>query len=203
MMQQINLYQPIFREQKKVFSAAAMLQVTGLIVLILLAIYGYNLWQLQPFEQQIAQVNADHQRLSQQIEEMRQKVKANKKSQLLEDELKRVQQELERKRKVMTVISEGRFGNQSGFSDLWAGLARQHVDGLWLTRIQIDNGGKQLLLSGKTVSAELVPVYIQKLSNESAFSGLSFNVLELNRDEDNPSVILFNLGTSQDRQKNG
>lgn len=199
-MQQINLYQPIFRKEKIVFSALAMLQVAVVLLVILSAIYTYNLWQLQPFENQIKSVTSERQRLTSQIEKLKSEIAANAKSQLLEDELKRVKAELARKRKIQSVLSEGSFGNQTGFSTIWEGLARQHISGLWLTKIKIENGGQKLTLNGKTISAELVPVYIQKLSTEAAFSGISFNVLELSRDEENPSVISFNLGTARDKK---
>ncbi len=203
-MQQINLYQPIFRKQKKVFTAVAMLQVTAFVFLVLTAIYAYNWWQLQPFEQQIKRATAEHQQLQQQVSDLRAQAKKDTKSQLLEDEVKKLRRELTRKREVNAMLSEGRFGNQAGFSSLWEGLARQHIEGLWLTSVRLEKGGRQMMLSGRTISAELVPMYIQKLSSEEAFSGLSFNVLELNRDEDNPSVIRFNLGTSQgDKVRNG
>ena len=39
MIQQINLYQAMFRKQKKVFSAIAMLQVSGIILLLFGMIY--------------------------------------------------------------------------------------------------------------------------------------------------------------------
>ena len=41
MTQQINLYQPIFRTQKKIFSATTIAQAAGLFVVGLLLIYGY------------------------------------------------------------------------------------------------------------------------------------------------------------------
>jgi len=198
-MQQINLYQPIFRKEKKVFTAVAMLQISVLVLLILTAIYGYGWWQLQPFEKQLEQVASQRQQLTGQIESLKAKQAALTKSQLLEDELKRVRQEVARKKKIESVLSTGSFGNQQGFSSIWEGLARQHVSGLWLTAIRVENGGRKLQLSGRTVSPELVPVYIQKLSAEKAFQGMSFNLLELTRDEEDPSVIRFNLGTTQDK----
>ncbi len=202
-MQQINLYQPIFRKQKKVFTAVAMLQVTGFVFLLLAAIYAYSWWQLQPFEQELERATAEHKRLKQQVENLQARTKTEAKSQLLVDEVKKLRRELEQKRQINAMFSEGSFGNQSGFSALWAGLARQHIDGLWLTGVRFENGGRKLTLSGRTISAELVPIYIQRLSKEEAFSGISFNLLEMKRDPDNPSMIRFNLGTSQEGGRNG
>lgn len=202
-MQQINLYQPIFRKEKKVFSAIAMLQVTALVFLILTAMAVYSWWSLQPFQAEIDRITAERQKLDKQIKNLKQEVAKNTRSQLLEDELRRIKAELARKRRIQSVLNQGSFGNKKGFSSIWEGLARQHVNGLWLTGIKVQNGGQRLSLEGKTISAELVPIYIQKLSTEAAFSGISFNVLDLTRDEENPSVIRFNVGTSKEKDRRG
>ena len=44
-MQQVNLYQPIFRKQKKVFSARALVQAVVLVAVALGGIFGYSRWQ--------------------------------------------------------------------------------------------------------------------------------------------------------------
>ena len=41
MSQQINLYSPLFRKQKKIFSGVAMAQATTLVVVGVLAFYAY------------------------------------------------------------------------------------------------------------------------------------------------------------------
>ena len=43
--QQVNLYQPIFRHRRPLFSALALLQVVGMIALGLGAVYGYSAWR--------------------------------------------------------------------------------------------------------------------------------------------------------------
>ena len=54
MTQQINLYQPIFRKQRKVFSAVTIAQAAGLFVVGLLLIYGYGRWQVAALGADIA-----------------------------------------------------------------------------------------------------------------------------------------------------
>ena len=63
MKQEINLFQPIFRRQKKVFSAVTMLQVVALFVVVLTAIYAANLYHLRPFDADLARTNQDIARL--------------------------------------------------------------------------------------------------------------------------------------------
>ncbi len=203
MNQQINLFQPMFRKQKKVFSAIAMAQVVGLIVIMLGAIYAYNLWSLQPFEKELVKVNTELQRLQQEFAQLQAKAPASTKSQLLEDEIRLLSRELEHKRQIAEVLNTGSFGNRKGFSAYFEGLARQHVSGLWLTKVTLHNGGTRLVLSGKTNDAELIPIYIQKLASEPAFAGLSFNVLEMSRDEDNAEIIVFNMATGLEDKDRG
>lgn len=201
MNQQINLYQPMFRKQEKVFSAVTMLQITGFIVLVLAGIYGYSLYSLQPFKTELAKIDSEHNKLSQQLTRLEAQAPANVKSQLLEDEVRQLTRELEQKQRVQQMLTSGRFGNRDGFSDLLEGLARQHVSGLWLTQVRFTGGGTQLMMSGKANAAELIPIYIQKLAAETAFAKLSFNVLQISRSESEDGMVEFNLATQLDSGK--
>ena len=42
MIQQVNLYQPMFRKQRRIFSAVAMFQSVVLVAIGLAAIYTYS-----------------------------------------------------------------------------------------------------------------------------------------------------------------
>lgn len=203
MNQQINLYQPIFRKQEKIFSAVTMAQIVALMVVILGAVYAYNLWSLKPVQHEMARIDIELERLREELAKQQTKLAANTKSQLLEDEIKNISRELEQKRKIEQILSGGSFGNRDGFSDYFEGLARQHVSGLWLTNVTLLNGGTQLVLKGKTNNAELIPIYIQKLANEKAFAGLSFNVLEMTRSEEDTEIIVFNIATKRGGKDSG
>lgn len=202
-MQQINLYQPMFRKQEKVFSAVTMLQISVLLVIVLAAIYGYSWWSFKPIETELARVETEQRRLQQEIERIRATSPPPVPSRLLEQEVARLSDELARMQQVKHAISGARFGNQEGFSSFLEGLARQHVSGLWLTHVNLSHGGTRVTLSGKAVSAELVPVYLQRLAGEQAFSGMSFNLLEVTRSQSDPSLIEFSVGTERDARRSG
>lgn len=195
MNQQINLYQPMFRKQEKVFSAVAMLQVLLLLIVALVAFYGYSWWSLQPFEQELGKVESEQRRLQAEINRLEAESPAPVKSELLEEEIERLSREIEQKGRVARIISSGRFGNRTGFASALEGLARQHISGLWLTRVHLEEGGRQLALTGKANSSELVPRYIQRLADEPVFRGLSFNVLDIRRSDDEPGIVEFELAT--------
>jgi hypothetical protein len=191
--QQINLYQPMFRKQQKVFSALTMLQITAFFVVVLSAIYAYNIFQLRPFSVELDKTSAQLAKLSQQIEALSKSFPAGGKNQLMESEITRLATRLENMEKIRVALSEGSFGNVIGFSGHFEALARGHIDGAWLTDITIADGGGNLTLSGKSIDPELVPVYIKRLADEPVFKNQIFNILELQRISGVTDLIGFNI----------
>lgn len=195
MMQQVNLYQPMFRQQKKVFSAVTMVQIFGFFVVVLGAIYGYNLYRLQPLRDGLKTTNVAFRRISKQIDVYHKKFPPLKKSKVLEDQIARLSRELKHRRKIETILASGSFGNTKGFSQYFEALARGYTQGAWLTDISIAGGGSQVNLTGETVNPELVPVYIKRLSGFKVFQKRSFNELDLSRSDKQPNLVEFHIGT--------
>lgn len=181
MNQQINLYQPMFRRQEKVFSAAMMIQTIFLFIGLLAVIYFYGQYQINPLERQLMNTNAALVKLRSQVDQYRQTTGQRGKSKLLEDEINRLQKELDERRKVRDILANQQIGSGPGFSDLMEALARQHIQGTWLTAFEISAGGNALSMNGKTLSSGLVPRYLQRLGEESVMSGIAFNNIELQR----------------------
>jgi len=196
--QQINLYQPIFRREKKIFSSAAMLQL-GLVVLLgLMAIYGNAYMKIQPVSSQLSNLQAQRDRMRAQNETLLAR-RVKTKSELLEQQVARLAIELEERRAVAAALASGTFGDTSGFGDYLEALARQHVEGTWITALSIGKGGASVDIAGNALFPDLVPVYIQRLSREPVFSGTSFNVLKLARRADDGTPVGFRLRTSEER----
>ena len=181
MQQQVNLYQPMFRKQKVVFSAVTMLQISVLFLVLFSGIYAYQVYQLKPYQAQLDNIDKELAQLSQQVAVFENKFKTKDKSKLLESEIKKLEAQLVQKEQISNVLGKRSFGNSQGFSAYLEAFARQHVEGTWLTRINVLAGGSRLNLNGKTLSSELVPGYIQKLSNEQRLKGATFNVMEIAR----------------------
>jgi hypothetical protein len=56
-------------------------------------------------------------------------------------------------------------GNLLGFATYLKNLSRASSDGLWLTRIDISNGGSTALIEGYALESALVPAFIERLSS--------------------------------------
>lgn len=197
MHQQINLYQPMFREQKVVFSALTMLQVGVFFLVVFAALYAYEANSLKPYEQQLAAMDKELAQLNIQVEALG-SVKKKSKSKLLEREIAKLSKELEQRERIANILGSRTFGNSEGFSSYLEAFARGHVEGTWLTSVNIKQGGAALGLKGKTLSSELVPVYIQKLAEEKSLDGSAFNVMELARveTEEGDSELDFSISTN-------
>lgn len=195
MKQQINLYQPIFRKRKEFFSAIAMLQLTIAALLLFGGFSGYSLHQLQQLEEQLATSKNNVTKMQVVVAELETERMPKTASKLLQSEVKRVSDELARRTRIVELLSKGTFANTSGFSSHFEALARQHVNGAWLTKITIEMGGAFINLQGVTHAPELVPIYLQRLLQEEVFADTSFNRMELNRSPENADEILFTVST--------
>ena len=198
MKQQINLYQPMFRKQKIVFSAMTMLQVGIFFLLVFSSLYAYQKIQIKPYQQQLTNIDKELVQLGNQVTALESTQKSRSKSKLLENEIVKLSKDLEQRERISNVLSSRTFGNSSGFSSYLEAFARGHVTGTWLTDINISHGGASLGLKGKTLSSVLVPVYIQKLAAEESLQGSYFNVMELARieKEEGESELSFNISTN-------
>jgi Fimbrial assembly protein (PilN) len=198
MMQQINLYQSMFRKQKIVFSAMTMLQVGVFFLLLFSSLYAYQAAKVTPYKTQVTNIDAEITQLGSQVATLELSQKSKGKSKLLENEIDKLTKELEQRERISKILSSGSFGNTSGFSSYLESFARGHVEGTWLTNVSINQGGALLGLKGKTLSSELVPVYIQNLADEKNLQGSSFNVMELARveKEEGDSELSFSISTN-------
>tara|TARA_R110000782_G_scaffold250847_8_gene338296 strand:- start:6473 stop:7069 length:597 start_codon:yes stop_codon:yes gene_type:complete len=198
MMEQINLYQSMFRKQKVIFSAVTMLQVGMFFLIVFSGLYAYQTVQIKPYKQRLVIIETELFQLSAQVTALESSQSKKGKSKLLENEIVKLSNELERRELISNILSSRSFGNSSGFSSYLESFARGHVEGTWLTDVNISQGGASLGLKGKTLSSELVPVYIQKLAEEESLKGSTFNMMELARveKEDSNPEISFLISTN-------
>lgn len=181
MSQQINLFNPIFLKQKKIFTASHMAQTLGLVAggALLLAVYGAV--KTSQLEQHAAAgkgaVTAAEARLAQVTKEF----PPRGKSKDLEAEVGRLQGELKSLHEVQSVLERGELGNTAGYSEYWRALARQSVNGVWLTGVTVVGAGKEIGIEGRALQPDLLPAYIQRITREAVLQGKSFGSLEISR----------------------
>jgi len=171
MSQQINLFNPQFQPQKKIFSINSMAAVLGALVLVLAATGGYAKLRVLRLESEVAQGEARVQKAQKRLEAATAAFTPRTKDGILEAQVAQAQGERDALRRVADVIEHGDLGNTRGYAEYFRALARQSVDGLWLTGVTIGGAGTEIGVRGRALDAALVPGYLARLRNEQVLQG--------------------------------
>jgi len=194
-VQQINLFQPVFRKRQEVLTGKAIVQICISVLVGVGLVSGYLAWRVAGLGEELVQMQTRYAQGVKRLEDTSRKFPAKKKSQLLEAEVARLAGEKAAKQGVTRAISRDGLGNGGGFSAYLEGLARQRLDGVWLTGVDVADGGANVGLHGSTLEPDLVPRFLQRLSEEAAFSGKEFKTFKMVRPEGDERRIDFILET--------
>lgn len=175
MSQQINLFNPLFLHKEKYFSARAMAQALGLIVLGLAGLYVFALVQTRDLQRTAAeyarQVDAQREQFVQYGGQGR--------STLLQAEVARLEAEVKARRALVATLKGGELGNTEGFSQYFAAFGRRPMPGVWLTGFSVGDSGNELKVRGRVLHPDLVPAYLKALNHEEVMRGRQVTDLRL------------------------
>ncbi len=203
MRQQVNLYQPIFRRERRVFSAVTIAQAAALVVAGLALMYGYARAQLAQLETERARLEAQVAERAARVERLARQYPPRRRDEALARRVAALERELEAKRELAEGLEGGRFGNAQGLSPYLEALARRRVNGLWLRTVAVGDGGAALLLEGSALDARLVPRLVQALGREPAYAGRAFERLVIERPRAAPRRVDFRLRVGEVRLDGG
>lgn len=179
MAQQINLYQAKFRKPRKPLSAKEA--SLGLLLIIALVLsYGGLSWQRN--DQLAKEAHAVDRQVEEQktkVDRLAQELNERKKDAQLDAAVQRAEQQVVATREVMQLINGGSIGVPGGYSEQLRALARQALYGIWLTGFTLAANADENLIRGRTLDAELVPVYLHRLNEEAALQGQHYDSLTI------------------------
>jgi hypothetical protein len=188
MYQQINLYQPIFRKQRQIFSATTLAQVLGIVAAALLLLYGYGVLQVRRLEGDVVQLEGREKALTMQLARIDPTQNQHRRAEV-EEELKKLNATLVTQQRLIDVLHERPLGSKAGFSGYLAALGRERTPELWLTQFAINGSTGALELAGRSTRPELVPEYLQRLGREQALTGQRFDALEIEHDAEKGDAV--------------
>lgn len=198
MNQQINLFQPIFRKERKILSFVAMVQICLVVVAALLAIGGYGVWQSLTLKHQLVSLKQQQQQRLVQLNKATQEVAKLKNKDQSQTQIVRLERELEAERHILSVLDAKHLRGIKGFSSYFESFSRQVVQGMWLTGFDVENGGQAVQIRGSSTEPDLVPRFLQGLSKESQLRGIEFSVLQMLRVKDNLTWVDFVVSAGKD-----
>jgi hypothetical protein len=218
MGQNINLFNAAFSKPKRALSFATLVKCLGLTLVVLLALHFYLLYAVSGLAGKLRSVEGSLKEQSVRAEKQTGLASARKPDAQLEAEIAQLEVELKQAQEAIGALRGGEFGDEQGFAEYLRAFSRQSVDGLWLTGFVITASG-ELELHGRVLRPDLVPTYIQRLSQEEVFAGRTFARFEMSRPEGEraadkqgergadkqaaraPGFLEFSLGTTEARKK--
>lgn len=192
-MQHLNLYGQIDRQVEPPFSARQQARLVAVAAVVMIAAYLALLLGASGTESELKKITAQQKAVAQELQQLKEQKARLENNPELDREVAALERDVAFRRRLMnTIAPEGR-APQGNFAEHLSGLARQHIDGMWLTEIQLQQGGQQMALLGQTKEPEYVPQYLQKLSGEAVFEGHRFRVLRIHVPEDRKDLHAFEL----------
>ena len=185
MSRQINLYYKAFRPQPKLFSAIWTAAGFLAVVAIMLAYYAWASLQLQEMRTRRNEAQVQVKQLRDQLVGLGQSAQKTR-SKALENQVARAEVLLKSRQELIGRLKSGEIANRDGYSKFLVALARQRVEGVWLTRIEISGSRDDFGIQGRAVRADLVSEYIRMLRKEQAFRGKPIGTLALREREIDP-----------------
>ena len=180
MSQQINLFNPIFLQQKKMFAARTMAQSLGLLAAGAVLIAGAAWHSVGQLRREAADVTLQAARQQARLASATAEFAPRKPSAQLTAEAADAETRLAALRRVAQTIQDGDLGNTRGHAEDFRALGRQHQDGLWLTAVGIGMKA-DMSLQGRALNATLVPGYIARLAREPVLRGKAFGNLQISQ----------------------
>lgn len=190
MQQQINLFQPVFRRETKVFSARALAQVLGIALVLSLA--GVALLQLQLGRHGATRnlLDAQHRQLESRLQALEVQADAGELA-ALDARILDLETRLADGAAELAQIRSQVVERSGGFSPVLEALARHPLDGLWLTGIRLADG--TLELQGHARQPELIPQYLARLGEDPALSAWPLAMVQVTRETEGSGLLRFTL----------
>jgi hypothetical protein len=177
--QQINLYNPALLPKPDFFSGSTILITLSTLCIALLLVYGVTAYLASRASEREQLSSGRLTQLQAEITRLSQEVSARKPSAQRNAELESLDALLAARNEVIGVLKSGVLGDTKGVSEYFRAFARQSIDGLWLTGFTVVGAGNDISIEGRTLRAELVPIYIQRLRREDSLRGHGFATLSV------------------------
>ncbi len=188
MQQNINFYQPQFRERAVRYPAALLLQVCAAVLVTMVLIAAYASLRVSGVESELGIIAQQEAAAVERLENLRSTIEAVVGETSWAERLETASAELAEKEASLRLIGGTELGNAEGFARHLKSLARQATSGLWLTNIALSARGDRVWLQGEALAAELVPTYLQDLADEEPFESQRFHRLKIDDSADGADV---------------
>ncbi|VAW95098.1 hypothetical protein MNBD_GAMMA19-136, partial [hydrothermal vent metagenome] len=115
--QQVNLFQPIFRKERKLLSFKVLTQACAAVLIVLFIMYGWSVQQTQQMETDLAQLKKRQTQFSTQLAEVSVRLAGMKTDTAPQLALASLEQELAARQKVVAALTRVKNSYTHGISN--------------------------------------------------------------------------------------
>lgn len=179
MKQQVNLFNPAFQPRKQVLSSATIALALGSVVVGIAVLAASGRMETAALRQQASSGAAQLEQRQARLASTNREFVPRQKDATLDAQLAQASTQLAAMRHISGALSRGELGDTSGFAGYFKALARQGMQGLWLTGVTVGAGGAQIGITGRTLDPAMVPGYLNRLTHEPLMQGKTFASLRI------------------------
>ncbi len=199
--QEVNLFDPELLPKMAIASAEQIVMVAaGLLVLAGVSAGGLY-WQYVRSGELLATEKARLAQMEAKVGALGKQYPVQKVDAALEQHLAQIEGTILMKKLIVQIL-EGSydFGNTTGFSGYFRELAQNKLEGVWISRMRILNGGEQFGLYGQATDPKNIPAMVSLFQNGTHLSGHPFSLIKMEKN----GLIEFSLLThSMDEKTEG
>lgn len=178
MMQQVNLLSAELMPKRESLTFQQLLLFWGVfagLLVIVSAWNGYETWRLATTQQSTAEQGRALLAANEQLKASFSSTPDPE----LEARVNELRMEQAERAALMTLLADYHSAQAVGFSGYLADLSTHSVEGMWLSEISLNAGGRWIALKGKTTDPARVPEFLRRLSDGRSFDGHLFDGFEL------------------------
>lgn len=195
MNQQINLYQPIFRKERLVFSAQTITALSIGLVFIL-AVWSILIGQrLSNLEDELTRQRQAETRLVEQVTRLRSDLPSSEPTPELQEAVARLTEQRQALESGLQALERRMPAGEAGLLRQLDAVAAAVPSGLWLTGLRLADQGRTVEARGNALAPRLVPEWLDRLSRDPGLTGLGFRQVSLDDREDGQPGVRFRVST--------
>lgn len=179
MAQQINLYNPAFIPPREWLTAKSFAVLAGVLLAVVSALSIWTRDNAAAKEAQMAELQSRQQALQVNIETTRAALDKRVADPALVAAVADARREIEDRAEILTLSQRILGDGKGGYSPYLRALARQSVQGVWLTAVTVADDGERIGLRGRALDKSLLPTYVRRLNGEPAFDGKAFSGMQV------------------------
>ncbi|MCK9397212.1 MAG: PilN domain-containing protein [Methylobacter sp.] len=196
MIQQVNLYRDILRQEQNKSDINPYWAGLSAIALLFIAFNVHLIWNLKAIETQVQQSHQNLDAEQTRVNLLASKIPNQEIDTHLATEIAQQQNMLDELTQTMQLLSDKNTDQSPGFSSYFQALSNQSISDVWLTALYFDGQQQIINIEGSTFKPEKIPYFLQQLQKEPIFNGHTFAKLIMQTSEKIQGQIDFKLSTS-------